>query len=562
MNLHQHRFCRYVLGNSVWPTKTLPFVLAIFVFAACSLFPGKPDGAVKFSEVAAPAGVAFQHFRDDVFFNIGGGGAAADYNNDGLLDIYVTNSKGANALYRNNGDGTFDDVSNAAGVEDPTGRSNAAGWGDYNNDGHIDLFVSNFGTSKLFRNDGDGTFTEVTVEAGVKDPNSQHRTTGVAWGDYDQDGNLDLLIVRWLTEDDPMVMVTREFETLVRSLALYHNNGDGTFTDLRSMLGDPRDYPSKVKGAGFKPSFVDYDSDGDPDIYVVNDFGQDNYHNVLWRNDGPNRNDNRFGDDGWIFTDVSADSGADAAISGMSLAVGDYDNDSDLDFYMTNMGASEFLENQGDGTFLNVTQQTGAGRGQLPGDPVEDGSVGWGSAFGDFNNDGFLDLYYVAGGLDESQPNALFINDGNGAFEDISSTSGTDDMGVGRDVICGDFDNDGRPDLFVVNVGSEDGSPGIARLFQNVSNTGNHWLRVKLVGAASNRDAIGARVTVTANGSAQVREMGSSQSQMSHSVLPVHFGLGNSSQVEKVEIRWPSGIVETLSDVAVDKILTITEPAK
>ena len=307
------------------------------------------------------------------------------------------------------------------------------------------------------------------------------------------------------------------------------------------MLGDSRDYPSKVKGAGFKPSFVDYDSDGDPDIYVVNDFGEDNYHNVLWRNDGPD------GSGGWAFTDVSSDSGADVAISGMSLAVGDYDNDSDLDFYMTNMGASKFLDNQGDGTFVDVAEETGAGRGQLPGDPMPDGSVGWGSAFGDFNNDGFLDLYYVAGGLDQSQPNALLINDGNGAFEDISSTSGTDDVGVGRGIVCGDFNNDGNA--------------GIARLFRNNSDIDAHWLSIKTVGTSSNRDGIGARVTLTAGGATQVREMGSSQSQMSQSAIPAHFGLGAATKVETVEIRWPSGLLQTLKDIEVDQVLTVIEPA-
>ena len=182
------------------------------------------DGKVEFIEVGSAAGVDFQHFRADVFFNIGGGAAAADYDGDGWTDIYVANSKGPNALYQNDGDGTFTEVAASAGVDDPDSRSNAAGWGDYDNDGNIDLFVTNFGTSKLFRNNGDGTFMDVTEEAGVKDPNVQHRTTGVAWGDYNQDGNLDLLIVRWITEDDPMVMIERDFEPLVRSMALYHNN--------------------------------------------------------------------------------------------------------------------------------------------------------------------------------------------------------------------------------------------------------------------------------------------------------------------------------------------------
>ena len=529
------------------------FLAFALVTGGCST---PPTGEIKFSDVAKESQVDFHHFRADVFFNIGGGTAAADFNNDGWIDIYAANSRGNNALYRNNGDGSFTNVAIEAGVADPDGHSNAAGWGDYDNDGNIDLFLTNFGTSKLFQNNGDGTFSDVTENAGVEDPNIQFRSTGVAWGDYDQDSYLDLLIVRWITEDDPMVMVERDFEPLVRAMVLYRNNGDGTFTNKRFLLGDPRDYPSKVKGAGFKPSFLDYDGDGDLDIYTVNDFGEDNYHNVLWRNDGPD------GSGEWIFTDVSAASGADVAISGMSLAVGDYDNDRDLDLYMTNMGPSRLLANQGDGTFVNVADETGAGRGQLPGDTLPNGSVGWGSAFGDFDNDGDLDLYYVAGGLEEAQPNALMVNDGTGSFEDLSALSGTDDMGVGRGLVCADFDNDGKLDLFVVNMGDEQGNPGIARLFRNESDVNNHWLAVKLVGTASNRHGNGARITVTAGNQTQVREAGASQSQMSHSNLPAHFGLGVNDQVDRIEIRWPGGETQDLESVKANQVLTINEPSR
>ena len=515
---------------------------------------------ITFTDVAGAAGVDFHHTRDDSRFNIGGGAAAGDYNGDGLLDIYVTNSAGANALYLNNGDGTFTDVAEAAGVDDPTGHGNSAGWGDYDNDGDLDLFVSSFGASKLFRNSGDRTFIDVTVAAGLGDPDAEHRTTGITWGDYDRDAYLDLLVVRYVSEADPQVFISRDFTTAVRSLALYHNNGNRTFTNVTSLLGDIQLNPGSVVGAGFKPSFVDYDNDGDPDIYVVNDFGVEHYPNVLWRNDGPD------GSGGWIFTDVSAASGADAAIFGMGLAVGDYDNDSDLDFYMTNMGDSAFLENQGDGTFAHVTERTGTGRGKLPGDLLFDLSVGWGSTFADLDNDGLLDLYYVAGQMDSDpfhnplrQPNAVFWNNGDGAFSDVSEMSGADDDGIGREAICADFDNDGLLDLFVVNMGRLDGTPGVARLFKNVSDSNNHWLRVKTVGTTSNRDGIGARINVTSGGVTQIREMGASQAHMSHSVLPVHFGLGSATRADVVEIRWPNGIIQTLFDVPADQMLIVTE---
>ena len=533
----------------------------VVLVAAGACGPPPPAARVTFTDVASHAGVDFRHTRGDALFNIGGGAAAGDYNGDGLLDIYVTNSAGPNALYRNNGDGTFTDVAVAGGVDEPASRSNGAGWGDYDNDGDPDLFVSNFGNSKLFRNDGDGSFTDATDEAGVGDPDDTYRTTGISWGDYDQDGYLDLLVVRYVSGGDPQVFDAEGFEEFVRPLALYQNKGDGTFTNVTSLMGDGKGVPNKVKGAGFKPAFVDFDDDGDADIYVVNDFGAQNHPNVLWRNDGPD------GVGGWTFRDVSAASGTDLGIFGMGLAVGDYDNDGDLDFYVTDMADSEFLENQGDGTFVNVVEQTLTGRGVLPGEVGVNVSFGWGAAFADLDNDGLLDLYYVAGQMDSDplgnpyeQPNAVFMNNGDGTFSDASDPSGADDDGSGREVICADFDNDGLLDLFVVNMGRLNGTPGISRLFENTSDNANHWLSIRTVGTTSNSDGIGARIRVIAGNITQTREMGASQAHQSHSVIPVHIGLGPATRADVVEIRWPSGIVQTLRDVPADQMLTVTEP--
>ena len=532
---------------------------------------------LTFVDVAARAGIDFQHTRDDARFNFGGGAAIADYNGDGLLDVYVTNSWGKNALYRNNGDGTFTDVALAAGVDDRLGHANGAGWGDYDNDGDLDLFVANYGDSVLFRNNGNGTFSDVTSDAGVGDPSNRSRTTGITWGDYDQDGYLDLLVVRHLDDADFDLMAPRDFPGAVRPLALYHNNGDGTFTNATALLGATDTYPSNVKGAGFKPTFLDYDNDGDPDIYVVNDFGEENYPNVLWRNDGTD------GSEGWIFTDVSSASGTDAAIFGMGLAVGDYDSDGDLDLYMTDVGDSEFLENRGDGTFFNVTERTGTGRGTLSGDLPVDASAGWGAVFADLNNDGLLDLYYVAGQTDYNerlieldfetariaarmfqtalrQPNAVFMNAGDGTFLDVSHLSGADDDGIGREAAYADFNNDGLLDLLVVNIGRLDGNTGVLRLFENTSENGNHWLSIKTVGNTSNRDGMGARIRITSGGLTQRRDVGASQGHMSHSLVPAHFGLAGATQADTVEVRWPSGVIQRFRDVPADQMLTVTEP--
>ena len=530
--------------------------------------PSAPDSSDKatspivFEERAAHAGVAFKHTRDSAVINLGGGVAAGDYNGDGYLDLYVTNSIGPNALFHNEGDGTFTDVATTAGVDDPEATGYGAGWADYDNDGDLDLFVANFGASKLFRNDGSDSFTDVTAASGVTDPDADHRTMGVAWGDYDGDSFLDLLVVRHLIEiGGKLELDTPGLARASRPLALFHNEGDGAFTNVTSLLSDNFEYPSPVKGAGFKPAFLDYDNDGDMDIYVVNDFGAANYPNVLWRNDGKDSAGNVK------FTDVSEESGTDLEIFGMGLAVGDYDNDGDFDLYMTDIGEGEFLENRGDGTFVNRTESTGTGRGSIAGNWFDDMSVSWGTVFADLDNDGRLDLYSVAGQMDndpcfnmDNQPNALFVNMGDGRFSDVSSASGADDPGTGRGVAHGDFNGDGLLDLFVVNMGTRDGEPGTSRLFINASENGNNWLRVAPRGTGSNRFGIGARVVVTVGGAKQIREMGASQSHMSNSVVPVHFGLGDAETVDAIEVRWPSGKTQRLENVPVNQELTIVEP--
>ena len=551
-----------------------------------------------FEEVGAQAGVDFHHMRDNDFFNLGGGAAAADFNNDGWVDIYVTNSNGPNSLYLNQGDGTFKDIADAAGVADATGRGNGAAWGDYDSDGFVDLFVANLGDSHLFRNNGNETFTDVTGLAGVRDPAPDYRTTGAVWGDYDDDGYLDLLVVRHVVTTSPMftnmttaqivllrqcrteeflkdpkvprgVLITdphdfsktskRDFSGVVSTLALYHNKGDGTFENVTGLLGI-NVYPSAIFGAGFKPAFLDYDNDGDFDIYVVNDFGDENIPNVLWRNDGPD------GKGGWRFTDVSEATGANPKMYGMGLAAGDYDNDGDLDLHMTDIGQSRFFENR-DGQFVEVTDRTGTGRGVIPENGEVNQSISWGAVFVDFDNDGWLDLYNAAGYLDSdpcashpNQPNALFMNMGSGRFTDVSKSSGANDNGTGREVIAADFNNDGLQDIYVVNIGNLDGNPGIARLLLNTYQTDNAWLDVKPMNSLGTALATGAKVQVTVNGITHLQYTGLAQGHTSQSLLPVHFGLGQAQTADVVVIEWPDGRTERLEDVGLGQILEVWEP--
>jgi len=519
-----------------------------------------------FKDVTDSAGVEFRHVEaDGELLPLGAGVIVLDFNSDGLDDIYVANSEGSNALYRNNGDGTFTDVARVAGVADNRGRANGGCAADYDNDGDQDLYLTNYGPSRLFRSSGDGTFADVTAAAGLYDPDPTLRSMGCAWGDYDQDGFLDLVVVRHLHEWDPNMFLNRDFVPSLRGTVLYHSNGDGTFTNVTTLLGDIS-HPGigetgaplgNLWGAGFQPGWVDLDNDGDPDLYVVNDWGPEVRRNVLWRNDGP-------AEDGtWSFVDISIGSGADEVMFGMGLAVGDYDLDGYFDMFMTNIGDDVLLRNEGNGLrFTKTTYKAGVAMGKVG---TED-RVTWGAMFFDYDNDGLEDLYVVSGFLNipdpfvvfpdyvKEQHNILLRNNGDGTFADVSPMSAADDRGVGRGGAYLDFNNDGCLDLYVANIGQK------AKLFQNACSSGNNWLVIETVGTISNRDGIGARINVVAGGTSQIREVSSGNSQMGQSMLSRHFGLGQADIVDFITVRWPSGQVQTLNNVAINQRLIVTEP--
>ena len=349
--------------------------------------------------------------------------------------------------------------------------------------------MTNFGFSKLFRNDNGRTFTNVT-DTGLDDPDLTYRSMGCAWGDYDRDGFLDLIVVRHVHKKNfKQPPDLQEFVDALDPLVLHHNNGDGTFANVTALLGDLEGPTNtdpcnliggssvgNIWGAGFQPGWMDFDNDGDLDLYVVNDFGSDIRPNVLWRNDGP-------GADGkWTFFDVSTcvpGSGTAVPMFGMGLAVGDYDLDGFLDLFITNIHDNVLLSNNGDGlTFTNTTSEAGVGAGMIG----RMARVAWGAVFFDYDNDGDEDLYLVSGHLHgseapnpEEQPNVLLRNDlrddGKGAFTDVSPASGADDPGTGRGGAFLDYNNDGCLDLFVANLRQR------ARLFENLCN-----LREQLAG--------------------------------------------------------------------------------
>ena len=525
------------------------------------------DGPLIFEDVTLRAGIDFDHHHPrQTRFPLGAGVVVFDFNNDGYEDIYIADSIGPNALYQNDGDGTFTDVAFSAGIQD-AGRGNGGCAADYDNDGDQDLFITNYGMSRLYRNEADGTFTDVTASSlSDYDDNSHryHSSTGCAWGDYDQNGLLDLIVVRHISYEEPVLSREGQVLTLIGGVTLYHNDGLGGFRDVTRLLGDdsspmPSSYGAglgNVWGAGFQPIWIDFDNDGDLDIYVANDFGAEVHPNVLWRNDGLD------GDGRWAFRDTSAGSGSNVPMYGMGLAVGDYDLDGFFDFYVTNIGNSVLLTNDGDGvSFTDKAEEAGVGIGMLG---VKK-RVTWGTVFFDYDNDRDEDLYVVSGylkiqgfteerGYEKEQPNVLLRNSGDGTFENVSLISGADDPGIGRGGAFLDFDQDGCLDLFVGNLG---GSP---RLYRNECDYRNNWLVIRTVGTASNRDGIGARITVDVDGVSMIREVAGGRSNMGQNMMAAHFGTGPAQAVDSITITWPSGTVQTLTDVAVNQRLTVVEP--
>jgi len=452
-------------------------------------------------------------------------GTWVDYDNDGDLDLFVANgglttslpANKTNYLYRNDGSGTFTKITSGPVVED-VGKFYGGSWGDYDNDGYLDLFVANGAprTNFFYRNQGDGTFIKVTNTPLDKDV-GEHNPGN--WGDYDNDGHLDLLVA---DSNTPRL--------------LYHNNGQANFTcitegplvtDLTAAMGS---------------EWVDYDNDGDLDVFMPNSDDLTPKLNSLYRNEGQG-----------AFTPITTGAPVTNEAVHMSSVWGDYDNDGDPDLYVcVRQYRTNFLyENNGDGTFLEITN----------GAPIpEVGSVA--AAWGDYDNDGFLDLF-VARGLGG---NRLYRNNGNRTFTRIDAGPGADAgyLSVGCD--WGDYDNDGFLDLFVANTAVADPPQRLMNnfLYHNEGNT-NHWLKVKLVGTVSNRAAIGAKVRVLASlgGTSrwQLREISVGCNFSGHNLLP-HFGLRDAQKADVVRIEWPSGIVQELRDVPANHTLTVSEPAR
>lgn len=499
-----------------------------------------------------------------------GGVALFDYNNDGLLDIFFTNGAKIpslektspdfyNRLFRNNGDGTFTDVTEKAGLQG-AGYAMGAAAGDYDNDGFVDLYVAGVNSNQLYHNNGDGTFTDVTNKAGTggQIPGfGKPWSVAAGWFDYNNDGHLDLLVINYLNYNlktavlchdrgYPAYCSPNDFQGTPN--ILYRNNGDGTFSDVSA-----ESHISKYIGKGMGVAFADYDDDGFADIFVSND----TFPNFLLHNNG----------DG-TFTDVALEAGVaytgeGRTVAGMGVDFRDLDNDGRPDIFQTAMFGDTFplYRNLGGGIFEDHTGASGltASTSRF---------TAWGTGGFDFDNDGQKDLFIASGEiLDNADevahrpaklPDLLLRNKGSLTFEDVSAQAGAAISlpALHRGAAFGDFNNDGKIDIVVSALNAH------PHLLLNNSRNHNHWVILKLVGVQSNHDGLGTKIKITTSNGAQYNHATTAVGYNSSSDKRVHFGLGNATMIDKIELAWPSGAKQVMANVKADQIITVVESHK
>ncbi len=526
----------------------------------------------QLEDITAKSGISFSHTSSQdkryIFESMSGGAIILDYDRDGWPDIYLTNAptidmalKGQTslgALYHNNHDGTFTDVTAKSGLTKSCLAMGGA-VGDYDNDGWPDLYITCLGGNILYHNNGDGKFTDVTAKAGVADG---RWSSGASFGDYDGDGFVDLMVSNYVDfklDDLPQFGSSPyckyrgiDVQCGPRGLkgagdALFQNNGDGTFTDVSKSAGvsDPNGY------YGLGVLFVDFNGTGHPDIFIAND----STPKFLYKNLG----NGKFEEIGYESGTALSNDGAEQA--SMGVAVGDYNHTGRPSLYVTNFEDEndDLYRNEGDWNFSEVSYPSGLAAASLP-------WVKWGTAFADLDNDGWLDLVTVSGhvypqtdmmasGSGYREPGILSLNQKDGSFCDASTQAGPalTEKRVSRGLAVADLFNDGNVDVVVNNL---DGKPTILR---NRGIPGRHWVSFELAGTKSNRLALNARVKITAGGMTQTDEVHSGGSYLSQNDLRLHFGLGSAEKIDSVEVRWPSGTIDRLSGLAVDKFYAVEE---
>jgi len=539
--------------------------LLLAVLLALQVAAPKP---VAFENIAAAAGVTFTHINGasaDKYLveTMGSGALFFDYDNDGWIDLFLVDggsiadnavsARARHRLFRNAGKGVFKDATESSGIRHQEYGMGACA-GDVDNDGRIDLYITNYGPNVLYRNGGNGVFTDVTRAAGV---GLAGWSTSCAFLDIDGDGDLDLFVTNYLDAPktnnrfcgDPQRRIRVYCHPLVYPAVanvLYRNDGKGAFTDVSAETG-----LNKYLGNGLGVAVGDYDDDGRPDVFVAND----SVPNFLFHNEGGGR----FSEIGLLAGVAVARDGKPRA--GMGTEFADYNGDGRLDLVVTNheFETTSLFRNDGGSSFVDTTLDAGISSATLP-------FVGFGVGFFDFDNDADLDLSIVNGhvidntalfraGSTHAQRKLLFLNTNGRRFAEISQQSGSGFAkdGVGRTLIGGDIDNDGDIDLVVTNNG------GAAEILRNTGGNARNAIEIRVVGTRSNRDGLGARLTITAGDRTQVREIKSGSSYLGQNDLRAHVGLGEATRVDRIDVRWPAGQTESIRDVAANQIVTVTE---
>ena len=549
-------------------SKNMSLLIILLICAPLSL----SSAEIQFVDVTTEAGINFRHINgaEGAYHlpeTLGAGGAFFDADNDGNLDIYLVNSgywkesssgdETPSALYRNSGDGTFTDITMTAGVGNSGNYGQGAACADYDNDGDVDLYVTNFGVNVLYRNNGDGTFTDVTASAGVGDPGW---SSSACFLDYNRDGHLDLFVVNYLVysldvpyrpcgEDG---IQTYCHPSLFEGApdTLYRNNGDGTFTDVSHEAG-VGGIGGLFHGKGLGVVSADFNNDGTPDLYVASD---------------DTRNDFFYNNGDGTFSEISLLAGCaysfnGVAQAGMGVATDDYNGDGWLDIFVTNLSyeTNALYRNNGDGTFTDVIYEAHLGKESYL-------FVGFGTGFFDADNDGWRDIFIANGHIIDNiedthgvltyrQPDQIFRNQGNGTFQEVSASAGDyfQSTAVSRGALFGDYDNDGDVDMLVTQ------SNGPVTLLRNETGTQHNWVRIKTVGIISSRDGTGTRVTLRAGGHTQIQEINRGASYLSSHDGRLHFGLGVHTTVDRLEVRWQSGVVQVFENLLTNREHVISE---